>query len=593
MFKSLIFLWKFAWKEDKLYLICLVLNQIFSSITPILLMIFPKVILEELMTYNRINVLVMIVIIFSFMIFISQMMSSFLTNTAFYRRCIVLEKFQVDLNDHLAKVDYENLEDPEFLNLKQNAEKFLYANGQGFSFVLDRAINIIGKIIIFITIIWIIASLNIFVLLAFLLLSALNSVMQMRYKKTYASIEIEKNPKERELAYYNSIFSDVSYAKEIRINGNKNLFIDYLRDCLHRLWFFYQRQMHLLNKSKFSLYAVDFLQRAISYLYMILMVSIGKITIANFMLYINAIATFTDSMNNVIDSINDIRQYSLYFESVEKYLDLPINIDTDKEQIEMPDRIESLEFKNVSFRYKGSNKWALENISCSFTNPEKISIVGENGAGKSTFIKLICRLYEPTEGVILLNGVDIRKYNYRKYITKISAVFQDFKLFSIPVDQNLSLQNEVNDQIVSDIFSKLGILNQILKLPNKLKNRIHKDFDLNGFEPSGGVGQKIAIGRALYKNTPIIILDEPTAALDPRAEYEIYQSFESMTKNKLAFYISHRLSSSRFCDQILVFKEGKIVEQGSHEELMKLNKYYYELYRMQSKYYVENHIDHK
>ena len=588
MFKSLIFLWNFAWKEDKVYIICLVMNQIFSSVTPILLMIFPKVILEELMTYNRIQVLVIIVIVFSLLIFISQMLSSILTNTAFYRRCIVLEKFQVDLNEHLAKVDYENLENPEFLNLKQNAEKFLYANGQGFSFVLDRAINIIGKIIIFITIIWIIASLNIFVLLAFLFLSALNSIMQMKYKKTYASIEIEKNPKERELAYYNSIFSDVSFAKEIRINGDKNLFIYYLKDCLHRLWSFYKKQMYLLNKSKFSLYAVDFLQRAISYLYMIFMVSIGRISIANFMLYINAIATFTDSMNNVIDSINDIRQYSLYFESVEKYLNLPINIDTDEEQMEMPDLIESLEFKNVSFRYRGSDKWALKNVSCSFINPEKISIVGENGAGKSTFIKLICRLYEPTEGVILLNGIDIKKYNYRKYVSKISTVFQDYKLFSIPIDKNISLHNEVDHKNVIDIVSKLGILNQIVKLPKKFENRIHKDFDTCGFEPSGGVGQKLAIARALYRNTPIIILDEPTASLDPRAEYEIYQSFESLTKNKLTLYISHRLSSARFCDQILVFKEGKIVEQGSHEQLMKLNKYYYELYSMQSKYYVDN-----
>lgn len=587
MFKSLSFLWKFAWREDKLYIICLILNQIFSAVTPILLMIFPKVILEELMSKNRLDVLVFIILVFSLGIFISQMLSSFLTNTAFYRRCIVLEKFQVNLNEHLAKVDYENLENPEFLNLKQNAEKFLYANGQGFSFVLDRAVNIVGKIIIFMTIIWIIASLNIFVLIAFLCLSALNSFMQMKYKKTYASIEIEKNPKERELAYYNSVFSNVEYAKEIRINGDKGLFLQHLKNCLHNLWIFYKRQMNLLNQSKFSLYIVDFLQRAISYLYMIFMVSTGNISIANFMMYINAISTFTDSMNNVIDSINDIRQYSLYFESVEKYLNLPINIDTKAKEVEMPETIETIEFKNVSFRYKGSSKWALKNISCVFTGKEKISIVGENGAGKTTFIKLLCRLYDPSEGVILLNGVDIKRYNYRQYIEKISAVFQDFKLFSIQLDENIALKQQVDDEKAKHILSNLGIWDIILKLPYKLKNKVHKDFDLQGFEPSDGVGQKLAIARALYKNTPLIILDEPTAALDPRAEYEIYQSFEALTENRMAFYISHRLSSSRFCDQILVFKDGKIVEQGNHNQLMELKNYYFELYEMQSKYYVE------
>ena len=586
MFKSLFFLWRFAWKEDKLYIICLILNQVLSSITPILLMIFPKVLLDELMTENRLKILIIIIFSFTSLIFISQTISSFLTNTAFYRRCIVLEKFQVNLNEHLAKVDYENLEDPSFLNLKQNAEKFLYANGQGFSFVLDRAVNIIGKIIVFMTIIWIISSLSIYVLIVFLLLSALNSFVQMKYKKLYAKIEMDKNPKERELAYFNGIFSSVEYAKEIRINGDKNLFINYLKICLHKLWIFYKKQMHLLNKSKLFLYSVDFLQRVISYVYMVFMVSTGGISIASFMMYINAITTFNDSMNNVIDSINDIRQFSLYFESVEKYLSLPANIDAEAEGLPVPDVIETLEFKNISFKYKGSNKWALKNINCKFKGNEKVSIVGENGAGKSTFIKLICRLYDPTEGVILLNGIDIRKYDYKQYIKKISSVFQDYKLFSIPVAENITLNEEINENKVEKILSSLGILKNILNLPNKMKNIVHKDFDVNGFEPSIGIAQKMAISRALYKDTPIIILDEPTAALDPKAEYDIYQNFNLLTENKLSFYISHRLSSSRFSDFIIVFENGKIVEQGTHEELIKENKKYAEMYSMQSLYYV-------
>lgn len=166
-------------------------------------------------------------------------------------------------------------------------------------------------------------------------------------------------------------------------------------------------------------------------------------------------------------------------------------------------------------------------------------------------------------------------------------MFQDFKLFSIQLDENIALKHQVDDEKAKHILSNLGIWDIILKLPYKLKNKVHKDFDLQGFEPSGGVGQKLAIARALYKNTPLIILDEPTAALDPRVEYEIYQSFEALTENRMAFYISHRLSSSRFCDQILVFKDGKIVEQGNHNQLMELKNYYFELYEMQSKYYVE------
>ena len=321
---------------------------------------------------------------------------------------------------------------------------------------------------------------------------------------------------------------------------------------------------------------------------MIYMVSIGSITIANFTMYVNAIATFTDSMNNVIDSINDIRQFSIYFASVEKYLNLPSKIVTGNENYKMPEKIEKIEFQNVSFKYNGTDRWALKNINCVFNGNEKVSIVGENGAGKSTFIKLICRLYEPSEGCILLNGVDIRKYQYSEYVKKISAIFQDFQLFSIRLDENISLSEKIDENEMYSILEHLGLLEKIKNLPKSIKSRIHKDFDEEGFEPSGGIAQKIAISRAIYKDAPIIILDEPTAALDPRAEFEIYERFNELTNHKLAFYISHRLSSSRFCDKILVFKEGQLIEHGTHEELINAQSVYYELYNMQSRYYIDD-----
>ena len=573
---------------DKWYLISLILYQISNSITPILIMVFPKFIIDEFLGKNDIRHLIFLVTVFTSGIFFTKLLSSLFENTAFYKRCIVLERFQTELGERLVKADYENLEDPSFLDMKQNAEKFLYANGQGFSFVLDRSINIIGKIFIFATIFSVLMVMNPFILLLFVILVIINSLAQMYLKKRYAILELKKNPKERRLSYLDSLLSEVKYAKEIRINGENQIFITKLRCVLRELWVFYRKQMHLLNFSQGILHFVDLLQRVVAYFYMIFAVSKKMISIGDFTLYINAVATFTDAMNDVLDSINDVRQYSIYFEAVEKYLNLPIKIDVDiQETVPFPEQINSVEFRDVSFNYKGKSDCALDHINCKFCGKDKIAIVGENGAGKSTFIKLLCRLYEPVSGEILINGVNIKKFSYQEYKRKISAIFQDYQLFSFDIAENISLCEKYDEEMVLNNLEKLDMKDTINNLKKGIYTQVHKDFDQNGFEPSGGQGQKLAIARALYKNTPIILLDEPTAALDPRAESEIYNTFSTLVEGKLAIYISHRLSSTRFCDCILVLKNGRLEECATHKQLMEMKGLYSELFTMQAKYYKE------
>lgn len=586
MFQSLKFLWCYAWRVDKGYLICLVLYQISNSLTPILIMIFPKLIIDEFLGRNEFHRLIQLVVFFTIGIFLTKLLSSCFENTAFYKRCIILERFQTELEERLVKTDLENLEDPAFLDMKQNAEKFLYANGQGFSFVLDRAVNIIGKLFIFATIFSVLLAMNARILAVFVLLVLINSIAQMHLKKRYAALEMQKNPKERRLSYLNDLLSDVTYAKEIRINGQHEFFIAKLQSVLRELWHFYRRQMHLLNCSQGVLHFVDLLQRGIAYLYMIYAVSRHLITIGDFTLYISAVATFTDAMNDVLDSMNDVRQYSIYFDAVESYLNLPIKIHTEADAtVSFPEVIESIEFRDVSFAYKGKSTWALHKVNARFSGKEKVAIVGENGAGKSTFIKLLCRLYEPVSGEILINGINIKKFSYQEYKEKISAIFQDYQLFSFNIAENIGLQEEIEDERVFKALNQLGLTRRIATLKQGVHTAVHRDFDSEGFEPSGGQGQKLAIARALYKDAPIIVLDEPTAALDPRAENEIYKTFSTLVKGKLAIYISHRLSSTRFCDTILVLKQGELVECGTHEELLATKGLYAELYAMQAKYY--------
>ena len=247
-----------------------------------------------------------------------------------------------------------------------------------------------------------------------------------------------------------------------------------------------------------------------------------------------------------------------------------------------------MEFRDVSFRYPGTEAYALRHVNVKFKIGEKLAVVGRNGSGKTTFIKLMCRLYDPTEGEILLNGVNIKKYDYDEYMRIFSVVFQDFKLFSFSLGENVAAGMDCNDNRVEETLKQAGFGQRLAAMPEGIRTALYQDFDQNGVEISGGEAQKIALARALYKNAPFVILDEPTAALDPVAEYDIYTRFNEMVGDKTAIYISHRLSSCRFCDTIAVFENGQIVQCGSHEKLVSdKNGAYYALWNAQAQYYNE------
>ena len=256
------------------------------------------------------------------------------------------------------------------------------------------------------------------------------------------------------------------------------------------------------------------------------------------------------------------------------------------------DRQYEVEFRNVSFRYPGREDWALKNVSMKFKVGRRLAIVGENGSGKTTFIKLLCRLYDPQEGEILLNGIDIRKYNYRDYMQIFSVVFQDFQLLSQPLGENVAGSAKYDRARARKALMDAGFGDRLAAMPRGLDTMLYKDFAEDGVEVSGGEAQKIAIARALYKDAPFIILDEPTAALDPIAEAEIYEKFNAISGDRTAIYISHRLSSCRFCDEIAVFSDGQVIQQGTHQALLAQESgKYAELWHAQAQYYTKQTPD--
>lgn len=303
--------------------------------------------------------------------------------------------------------------------------------------------------------------------------------------------------------------------------------------------------------------------------------------------YVSAITSLSANLGKLLSTWGELRGNAVILKTTFEFLDIPNemyqgSLTTEKRS----DRQYEIEFRDVSFKYPGATEYALRHVSMKLRIGERLAVVGQNGSGKTTFIKLLCRLYDPTEGVILLNGIDIRKYRYDEYIALFSIVFQDFQLMSFSLGENVAAAVRYDANHAAACLDEAGFADRLKLLPNGLETMINKDFHEQGVQVSGGEAQKIALARALYKDAPFVILDEPTAALDPIAEMEVYTKFDEICGDKTAVYISHRLSSCKFCDAIMVFHEGRIVQQGSHDELVSdEHGKYHELWHAQAQYY--------
>ena len=316
----------------------------------------------------------------------------------------------------------------------------------------------------------------------------------------------------------------------------------------------------------------------------------GAFAVGSVAQYVGAITALSGSVGTLVSTWGEFRANAVFLRQTYKFLDTPNemyqgSLTTEKRS----DRNYEIEFRDVSFRYPGAEDYALRHVSMKFRVGERLAVVGENGSGKTTFIKLLCRLYDPTEGTILLNGIDIRKYDYDEYIALFSVVFQDFQLLSFSLGQNVAAAVQYNPERAKACLQKAGFGDRLAQLPDGLETKLYKDFDEKGVQISGGEAQKIALARALYKDAPFVVLDEPTAALDPIAEMEVYEKFNEIVGDRTAVYISHRLSSCRFCDSIAVFDHGSIIQRGTHESLLQNEDgKYFALWNAQAQYYVEH-----
>ena len=495
--------------------------------------------------------------------------------------------------DKLFHTDFKNMESPDFLDYAQRAKTALN-RGKGFHGVLYQSRNFIAHGTLMILSAALIGIQNILKMIIFIVISfGIVKISSFFTKRDKIKFSDAMAPTWRKMNYLESTTKNFDFAKDIRLFNMSNAFFNQLSGVNETYKELNRKHHNRMVLWEVSLGSVLIVQKILMYTWLVYNVVTGAYQISDFVLYVGLVSTFHASVGYVNWIYSDMRTNSLMINDYRNFVDWKEDRETADEkdghitEINL-DKFE-FRFENVSFKYPGHDNYVLKNVNLTIKNGAKLAVVGVNGAGKTTFIKLMMKLYEPSEGRILLNDVDIKEYNREEYFKLFSPVFQNVECFAMPIYQNISFAEEDKTDMnkINEVLEQSGLSEKINSYEKGIHTNLLKIFDKEGIDLSGGEKQRLAMARALYKDGKVVILDEPTAALDALAEDRMYREFENMIYGKTAVFISHRLGSTRFCDKIAMFEDGTIVEEGTHEELMAKNGKYAYMFGIQSQYYDE------
>ncbi len=592
LFSNLWFTLRAMKKYAPLIILMLPLGFVLMPVQRYLWSFLSKYIIDLITVEGSVQSLAKIIIIFTVILIAFYILQTFYYNKLWVLKILVRMKIVMQKNYKMMVMRFEDTEDPEVLDCYQKAERACDGGGNGIEGFEQQIISFVENLSVVAGGFAIIGTMNVWLAVIMIGFSVINFVIFNATNKYVKKIVWDQlAPWWRKHWYMNQALANFSYAKDIRMYGLSSWLKKRFKEIndvrlsyqklSNKIWFWVACALSLLWL---------FAQGGV-YAFLIYKVYLHELTIGNFTLYLTSAMTLFSCMNELLNNVNTMLQRSRECDDLRSFLDL------EKEfrgkNARLPDvpvfKSYEFEFKNVSFKYPRQEKYALRDVNLKIKAGERLAVVGLNGAGKTTFIKLLLRLYEPTEGAIFLNGQDIRSWDLNSYFAIIAPVFQDVNLFAMTYKENVSMKEleKTDDELVKKCSEDAGLGEKISDLKDGIDTQLLKVIYDDGTDMSGGEKQKLALARALYKNAPVVVLDEPTAALDALAESKLYQDFDKMIGGKTAIYISHRLSSTQFCNNVAMFKDGQLIEYGTHDSLMKKKGEYANMYKVQAQYYVE------
>lgn len=558
-------------------------------IQPIITALIPKAMIDCINNHVSICELAATVAVLSALVALTTWLAPFMQELILGSARIIRMRYAVMAFDKNLNADYVQIESLRGREMNQRAGDFyrsFYAGSADFFETLNMiCVSVIGII----TSAALIYKINFFIIL----LIIATCVVEAAVLRFLNSASIKMRDKENDITtkfnYFYAQSKNTAAGKDIRLYSLGDRFIAVMAQLVYEI----DKLARIYTKTDFSVSGVrallNLLRELVAYAYLTYLAATGKLSISDFIFYFGIITGFSNWIVSLVYCISSLErccnQCSRYREYVEGE-----NFEHQSASKNTPSAVDSIEFKNISFAYPQSDKTVLNNISFKVAKGENIAIVGENGAGKTTLIKLLCGLYKTDKGEIIINSKASSEFKKGEYFSLFSPVFQDYSFLPLTVAQNIAASLDFDEEKVISSLKSAGIYDKIKSLPNGINTKMIKEINKDAEDFSGGEKQKLLLAKAVFKNAPVLILDEPTAALDPIAENELYLKYNELTKGKISFFISHRLSSTRFCDKIFFISDGKIAESGTHEELMALKGKYYRMYQLQSYYYQQQGV---
>ncbi|MBE5962602.1 MAG: ABC transporter ATP-binding protein [Lachnospiraceae bacterium] len=534
-------------------------------------------------------------LLYLMLVFTAIQIGSTMLNTYFYSHWWNFVKIRFHMmnekNQKVMHILYYHLEDPNVLDCYQKAENACNNNNEGIEGMMRQIMDLFQSFAVVLVGLFILGTMNPFIMILMVVISTLNFFISNKTNaESKKTVWDPLAPWWRKRNYMQNITTDFKAAKDIRMFGLRKWLIEKYRKLNETRLDAQKRNAKLWLRASLAAGILAILSRIIVIGWLIYATVMRGLTIGNFTLYFVSAQTFYEYISKLLNCISNLLARSREVDDFRSFMEFDGG-DRDTLGLDVPkDTTYEFTFHNVSFHYPKAEKYALRHLNLTLKAGERLAVVGLNGAGKSTFIKLLLRLYEPSEGEILLNGVNIQKYNRDSYYRVFAPVFQNVELFAFPLAQNVSMQalDQTDKKKAEQCLLDAGFGERLRALPHGVDTQILKVIDDDGVDLSGGEKQKLALARALYKDAPVVVLDEPTAALDALAEAKLYADFDKLIGGKTAVYISHRLSSTQFCHHVAMFVDGEMKEYGTHKSLMELGGAYANMFHVQAQYYVED-----